>query len=350
MHTSSDLPSSKRLIQRLSAYRFITTSLVIHLAVISLLGGVILFKAAQHEESFVTGNTGILAESLAEEDVQADPQEFEEPENEPSTTTANNSASAISSLIESASTWSVSAPRDQLLSGSSFGTERTSMTSSSLGGTGRSIASGRGMRGKLFGAQIESRKLGVVLDVSGSAHPILQYPLKEIDRNFETSVIVLYPGCGMKVETDQKAYATVKGKSIKVDDNIDKSGARTTMGQIIGARRTNPDLDDYLKRILKRDTVFIVDTDDNALIYGVHFAFEHLIKEGVDTIYWFADYEDELDPNVLEPLLADLKRHKIKVVCHNFAGKFPDAKRKETVERIARETGGQVILSVIGNR
>lgn len=82
------------------------------------------------------------------------------------------------------------------------------------------------------------------------------------------------------------------------------------------------------------------------VIYGVHFALERLIREGVDTIYWFADFQDALDPNILGELKSDLQRRKIKVFCHNFAGSFKKPEQEKAVRALAAETGGQCLVEV----
>jgi len=50
---------------------------------------------------------------------------------------------------------------------------------------------------ELFGAQVTASKLGVILDVSGSAHSHLRAALAEINSKFPDAVVVGVVGCGM---------------------------------------------------------------------------------------------------------------------------------------------------------
>jgi len=63
-------------------------------------------------------------------------------------------------------------------------------------GNGEGWGSGGG-GGSLFGTKIKSNNLGVILDISGSAHEHLDKAFTEIDKSFPKSHIVLVVGCGM---------------------------------------------------------------------------------------------------------------------------------------------------------
>jgi len=77
---------------------------------------------------------------------------------------------------------------------------------------------------------------------------------------------------------------------------------------------------------------------------GCQFAFEQLIKDGADTIYWFGDFADRVDKEVAEDLGRKLKARGVKVIAHNFTG----GKVSPEAMIIVDKTGGQAISKVPG--
>lgn len=190
---------------------------------------------------------------------------------------------------------------------------------------------------KLFSAKLDNvSSLGVILDVSGSAHPFLPAAIKEVEKNFEDSPTFLAFGCGIK--KDGKAKVEVYG-DVKYDKDKDKPGSRTTLGQLEMAKQRNKDMEKYLKKFEKRNDVWTTIGGD---IWVTQYAFETLIDQGVDTIYWFCDFQDKVDQDVMDDLIKTLKKKGIRVIAHNFSGKpVPTAQAQ-----MAKETGGKSISEI----
>lgn len=204
---------------------------------------------------------------------------------------------------------------------------------------------------KLGNVPIHSAKLGVVLDISGSGHAHLHRPLREIEAGFQNSFVILYTGCGMKGDARRRDYDFKRGNAVKLEQMKDPKAPAENVGQVLDqASRKNAELQNSISEVLGRKNIYVTDwsCDKKMVIFGAHFALQKLSREGVDTIYWFADFQDVIDAKILEDLTKDLKRRGIKVFCHNFAGKFPSPEREAAIRRLAEETGGQCILTVPG--
>jgi hypothetical protein len=223
------------------------------------------------------------------------------------------------------------------------------------GGFGGGLAGIREMAitADLFGQEITATNLGVILDVSGSAHAHLDKAISEIDRNFPKAYMVLVVGCGM---SDGKRAldgggGKVPGKPRIVpytrrgsNDKYDKLG-RSVPAQLndffrkIGKDRAD-DLQRYFKR---RDNLYMLYGAD---IWGANFAFDFLLEQNADTIYWFADFADSIDSVIIEDVEKDLRRNRTQVIAHNFMGK---PVRKE-VKAMVDKVGGSTIEVVPGKR
>lgn len=352
MQDQQQAPSlHQRLTRKMMASRFLTTSLLIHVMLISLLGSVVLFQAARDTSSFVSvgSSDGFLSDQPAEQAAEAEVTEFEEPAEaaavSPSASVAP--ASAISSLTDSAASWSTAATMDYAAFGNSLNATRT-LSSGTGSGTGSGSGLGGGGKGKmsgtLFGVKVEAQKLGVVLDVSGSAHPYLAHALAEIDKSFKGAPTVLYLGCGLVSDSKAKDYEVKRAKSYaKQLENGDPEVPITVI--VGGLMRQENESGKSLKRLMRTKDAFITVSDKKTPpTVGCQYALESLIQEGVDTIYWFADFTDKVDAEAAQDLAAKLQAKGIKVIAHNFAGKpVPPG-----VMTIVSATGGQAITAVPG--
>lgn len=232
-------------------------------------------------------------------------------------------------------------------------------TSSVYGRSGGGFGGGiKGIRqmaisADIFGMEISAENLGVVLDVSGSAHAHLDKAITEIDKNFPTAYMVLVVGCGMSDGT-----RAIKGGGGKVpgeprvvpysrrgsNDQYDSLG-RSVPAQLedffrkVGEKRSE-ELRRYFKR---RDNLFILYGGD---IHAANFAFEFVLDKNADTIYWFADFADSIDKPIIEDLTKKLRRKRVQVIAHNFLGKPVKPQVKEMVDT----TGGQTIEVIPGKQ
>lgn len=205
--------------------------------------------------------------------------------------------------------------------------------------------------GSLFGRQVNSANLGVILDVSGSAHIHLDKTIIEIEENFPTAHIIFVVGCGMS--DGKHAFAggggKVPGKPRVVPySDIDSekeynSLPRSVPAQLEGFfRKVDAKRNEELrKKFSKRDNLYALYGGD---IQGTNFAFDFLLDINVDTIYWFADFADGINKEVIEDLTKDLRRSGVTVISHNFLGKPVGALATE----MTKKTGGQTIELIPG--
>lgn len=169
----SRTPGNK-LLSKLAASRFLTTSLIIHLVLISVLGSVVLFKAAQVQTAFVVSeNEGFLqeAEDIAEIEDEQPQAEFAEDTSMPAEAApAPSVQSTISSLTDSQASWSTPASFEHMSVGTTLGTAMPAFS----GAPGPSMPKAKmGPLGKsssftFMGIKSESRRVAFLLDASGS--------------------------------------------------------------------------------------------------------------------------------------------------------------------------------------
>lgn len=202
----------------------------------------------------------------------------------------------------------------------------------------------------LFGMQITAENLGVILDVSGSAHAHLDKAIAEIDKNFPSAYMVLVVGCGM---SDTKGVPAgggrVPGKPRVIPyDKLDSEDEYNSLGRSVPAQ-----LETFFKRIgekrskelrryfERRDNLFVLYGGD---IRAANYAFDFVLDRNVDTIYWFADFADSIDTSVIEDLTRRISRNRVQVIAHNFLGKPV----KPEVKVMTEKTGGMTIEVVPG--
>jgi hypothetical protein len=206
--------------------------------------------------------------------------------------------------------------------------------------------------GTLFGRQVKSSNLGVVLDVSGSAHAYLAEAIHEIEKSFPTAHIVLVVGCGMsggnlsvsgggKVPGKPRIVEYRKMDSEKKYNSLPRS-APAQLEQFykkIGSKR-GKEMKDLFK---KRNNLYLLYGGD---IMATQYAFEYVLDRKVDTIYWFADFADKTDPGVIDKLTKKLRFNQVTLISHNFLGKPVGKLAKE----MTLKTGGSVIEMVPGKK
>ena len=205
----------------------------------------------------------------------------------------------------------------------------------------------------MFGAQITATNLGVVLDVSGSAHTHLDKAIAEIDKNFPTAYMVLVVGCGMSDGSRAKAGG---GGKVPGSPRVVAYSRRDSEEEYNSLARSVPaQLETFFKRMgekrgkevrryfERRNNLFVLYGGD---VHGANFAFDYLLKQNADTIYWFADFADAIDQPIIEDLTKDLRRNRVKVIAHNFMGK----PIKEQVKEMTQATGGMTIEVIPGQK
>lgn len=224
-----------------------------------------------------------------------------------------------------------------------------------LGGAGGGFGNGVGMGAMsgrsfkplmMFGKELkDTRKIAVVMDVSRSMTKFLPLVTKELDKVAYGSPLVLYFGCGLMQP---------KGK---IDDEIfpvSSDQFRTfwqvwegkTSLRVPASERKNfkydpakpMPLETIFDMMHKRQNTWFVEFN------GITYAWTALMSKEVmeaDTIYWFADFMDRVDPDQMKLVLKTLKKRKQKLYIHaSREGRSFVQVRDELV----LPSGGEVIL------
>jgi len=202
--------------------------------------------------------------------------------------------------------------------------------------------------GRIFGTEVAAKKLGVIIDVSGSAHAYLLPVLTDVQKNFPDAVIILAMGCGMVDGAPAPKildYATAVPDPVK-DSRLKKDGpewqqwGRTSLAQINWAKTRGAKFQRLFDELKARGNVYCIYGGDTGV---TQYAFKELYKDQVDTIYWFADFDDAIQDNAAKKVLADVKSHGIKVIAQNFSGD-PKKNGMKFAKELTKETGGTLVV------
>jgi len=358
----SPLPakSDRMGVSRVLPFGAFGLSLLIHAGVLLMVGGAVLIKGVIPRESFQE-----LGYQMDGEEAIVLPEEMESVIDEPKADQLETASQAYSPSNENTAAQADIIIAEGVSSTMNFVPmlPNATPTGTALGGsTGLTSGSGSGSKGpggksivNLFGNKLESASLGVILDVSGSAHPFLPTVLKEINKNYGDAPTVLVFGCGFgNEETLKKAKVTIplfrdipdlsaKPAPKPVAKPAPAPAAKPaptqfeTYGQILRAyQNKGSPMPGYLDRMRKRDDVWYV---EGLPRLSTRLAFEKLIEQKVDTIYWFADFKDYVHEASAADIAQKLKRNGIKVIIHDFTGEKTDPRRTT----VATITGGKII-------
>jgi hypothetical protein len=194
-------------------------------------------------------------------------------------------------------------------------------------GFGNGIGGGAGNGGlkpiMMFGMLMkDTQKIAVVMDVSRSMTKYLPVVANELDKLSTRGPLILYFGCGLSEPTKkEKLDNTVRlanGPSFqrfwqlwqgKTPTNL-KPEERKLLKYDPNEAMPLPAIYEQMSRRL--DTYFI---DFN----GIRFSQPALLArelKGADTIYWFSDFMDNVDDEVIKDVLRTLKSRKQKLFMH----------------------------------
>ncbi len=229
------------------------------------------------------------------------------------------------------------------------------------GGFGSGNGTGGGIRemaitANLFGTEVTATKLGVVLDISFSTHRAIDKVVTEIDKKFKDAIIVLVPGCQIR-DFESTIYPL---KDFEQGAKKHKSGEFGAESFAEKLRKENKNFDKIWGRLEKseRGHILFAENPKNGVssVGGTSAAMEFLRDEGVDTIYWFADFQDGVLGTPLGKLIESMKRGRIAVIMHDFVpplgrkekgtGKS-DPKSLKSLQRLADETDGKFFLKAL---
>ena len=186
----------------------------------------------------------------------------------------------------------------------------------------------------LFGHEIEAQKLGVIWDVSKSMHPYLQEVFFEIQNNFPDAFLILLSGSGISSKINGRVYP-IRQKEYFQGSKVQKHFQQSTNRQSLN----------MLEIFLKRAHTYHVDA---SLDQASHIAFQKLIEEKIQAIYWFGDFRDPIDRHYLQNLSEQLRNEKTAVYLHHPNGIVTGEKTIDRVDTICeiliKPTGGSQII------
>lgn len=169
----------------------------------------------------------------------------------------------------------------------------------------------------MFGKQINTRSISVVMDVSGSMTPYIPIVAKELDKVAPGSNLVLYAGCGLLPEPE----------------NVDRELYPFTEA---GDRFKNLPPDVFQQMMNRKKTFLIKARNIN------HAQTALLSRRAMmaDTVYWFADFQDAVDSGVMKHLVETYKSKNKKIYMHAVRrGRSFEI----VVEHVIKPLGGEVI-------
>jgi len=200
------------------------------------------------------------------------------------------------------------------------------------GFSGKGAGRGRG-KSQLFGTVVGDKKLGVIVDVSGSMQPYLERVMNEVLANFPTAEVVLVEGCGMEEvragSTSHVSKSWPGGRRKKprrefeetfipphvVVFNSNEGLASPAVGGLGGLRQSVPRV---YETLLRRSATWIVVGDEADV--ATRLAFDHLAEDHVQAIYWFSDFEDPVEAGEGERAAKCVRDNKIEVYLHPVKG------------------------------
>jgi hypothetical protein len=215
-------------------------------------------------------------------------------------------------------------------------------------GLGEGSGGMRAVGATLFGLQMEdTKKVAVVMDVSRSMTSYLPIVAKELDKLATRGPLILYFGCGLRTEPKNRSISDkVFLANGKIFDRFWQNWQGNAPLNIKPEEQKkliyDPEAEMPLTAIHKQmsnrlDTYFI---DFN----GIQFAQTALLCKEVrdaDTIYWFADFQDKVDDEMMKEVLRQLKSRKQKLYLHaTMAGKSYEAIR----DKVCLPSGGKAIV------
>jgi hypothetical protein len=302
--TSTENPGPKKILRVI--YKFIIISVAIHVIGLLFFGGLVILRKLQPEEVTFVEPPSIVRVEPKKRQYKLRAQKQQQRSGRPqlrsrlqSTRTSSFALPPIKTRVAPVKQKMVSIPG--LSEGIGGGL-----------GFGEGIGVGRG--GSIFGVTIEAENLGVILDVSYSTHRVIDEAIVEIQKAFPDAIIVLGPGCGMR---EGREEADVLSAS-KFDREREELASPTFDYEITDYLSTEPQgrglpvsnrkFSELYETGKEKEQMFVLTWNNRT-----HTAFEWLMKEKVDGIYWFADFQDFQDPEIIDSLIKDLKRRNIKV-------------------------------------
>lgn len=290
-------------------------SLAIHSAVLLLVGGYVVYQGVVPKAPFVSVDTPLV--EAAESEVLPEPEEAAGMPDAPQLP-AESALTAEASPLEP-----TEASHDLIVSSASNplftlppaagGPVAVVGLGSGLGGGTRAggMGGGNGQAAaavkQLFGARVEARRLGVIVDGFQSMGPYMPEVLAELERQFPEATVFFMWGCGLE------APATTAVPVRLSLDNWQTTYFGEQKSKVLNTESR------WIRSLMAQGRAFAFDKAGSPHRDTIA-AFETMIGEGVDTIYWFADFTDNYRPEVVEDLAKRLRQKGIRVHLHHPAG------------------------------
>lgn len=195
----------------------------------------------------------------------------------------------------------------------------------------------------MFGMQIKSRRLAVILDVSGSMAPHLPRVIEEVDKVAKGSTVILFVGCGLQAPPP---------RGLEGDEIIPTSSQEFEKFWRMGVDGvTRADTRNYRidrKAVIQNEAVFNIlsKRPQTYFIHAVGLSYTWLAllsdkTRSADGIYWFSDFQDQVDFKQINIVRENLQARKQRLYMHAYMqGSSYDLVRTQLVEK----TGGDVFL------
>jgi hypothetical protein len=220
-------------------------------------------------------------------------------------------------------------------------------------GAGGGFGNGIGTGGKsgvtfgpimMFGKKINAKRIAVVLDVSRSMTPYLEKVVNELDRVARGSTVVLYYGCGL-LRPDGRIDETVQRTQSKDFERFWRIWQGSAMlgfsGQDLKKITFAPSdpipLENLYRFLSRRLGTYFLDYN------GMDFAWSALLSNEVrsaDAVYWFADFEDNVDNRQMKTLAENMRLRRQRLFIHP---QVHGASFEDVVDKVVKVTGGEVI-------
>ncbi len=219
------------------------------------------------------------------------------------------------------------------------------------GGFGSGVGTG-GMRGiafkpvMMFGRDLKAKKIAVVMDVSRSMTKYLPIVAKELDKVGRDSPLILYFGCGLSTPKDKKAIddTVYKATGPAFDRFWQLWEGKTPLNIPVAERKllqydpAKPMPQEAIyKQMVKRPHTFFIDF--NGIIYGSYALTCKEVMEA-DVLYWFSDFQDKVDEEMMGDVLKVLKKRKQRLIMHASIQGRSFAKVRDNV---CLPSGGEVL-------
>ncbi len=192
---------------------------------------------------------------------------------------------------------------------------------------------------KLFGITVEAKKLGVLVDISGSMQKYIPRVMEEIFKNFPDADVVFMNGCGVEdwdealknwTATNDLKQKTAKENKTKFIgpksmpkpqvvrfNSAEASDCPPIRGtqSMGGFRKDYPELYD---RLARRSNTWMVTSYEDAHAGGL--AFEQFARRKVQAIYWFADFANPVVGKAADDAAKIILDNHMEVLIHSTKG------------------------------